>query len=66
MNMETSPVWFITGASTGFGRELAMAALAKGDRVVATARNNQSRRSGESTLEARSRRRRAWNDPPKI
>jgi len=39
MNMETSRVWFITGASTGFGRELAMAALAKGDRVVATARN---------------------------
>ena len=39
MNMEKSRVWFITGASTGFGRELAMAALAKGDRVVATARN---------------------------
>jgi NAD(P)-dependent dehydrogenase (short-subunit alcohol dehydrogenase family) len=39
MNMEKPRVWFITGASTGFGRELAMAALAKGDRVVATARN---------------------------
>ena len=39
MNMEKSRVWFITGASTGFGRELAMAALAKGDPVVATARN---------------------------
>jgi NAD(P)-dependent dehydrogenase (short-subunit alcohol dehydrogenase family) len=39
MNTEKSRVWFITGASTGFGRELAMAALAKGDRVVATARN---------------------------
>ena len=31
-------VWFITGASTGFGRKLAEAVLAKGDRVVATAR----------------------------
>jgi NAD(P)-dependent dehydrogenase (short-subunit alcohol dehydrogenase family) len=31
-------VWFITGASTGFGRMLAEQVLAKGDRVVATAR----------------------------
>ncbi len=31
-------VWFITGASTGFGRILAEQVLAKGDRVVATAR----------------------------
>ena len=31
-------VWFITGTSSGFGRVLAEAALAAGDRVVATAR----------------------------
>jgi len=31
-------VWFITGSSRGFGRSLAAAALAAGDRVVATAR----------------------------
>ena len=31
-------VWFITGSSTGFGRELAEEALAQGHRVVATAR----------------------------
>lgn len=31
-------VWFITGASTGFGRELAEQALGAGYRVVATAR----------------------------
>ncbi len=31
-------VWFITGASSGFGRALAEEVLAKGDRVVATAR----------------------------
>lgn len=32
-------VWFITGASRGFGRVWAEAALARGDRVAATARN---------------------------
>lgn len=31
-------VWFITGASTGFGRILAEQVLAQGDKVVATAR----------------------------
>jgi NAD(P)-dependent dehydrogenase (short-subunit alcohol dehydrogenase family) len=30
--------WLITGSSRGFGREIAEAALARGDRVVATAR----------------------------
>ncbi|WP_213741921.1 oxidoreductase [Bradyrhizobium sp. dw_411] len=34
-----SPVWFVTGCSTGFGREFARAALAHGFRVVATARD---------------------------
>jgi NAD(P)-dependent dehydrogenase (short-subunit alcohol dehydrogenase family) len=33
-----TPVWFITGCSTGFGRELAVALIEKGYRVVATAR----------------------------
>jgi NAD(P)-dependent dehydrogenase (short-subunit alcohol dehydrogenase family) len=37
--MAASPVWFITGCSTGFGRELVRAALAHGHRAVATARN---------------------------
>ena len=32
-------VWFITGASKGFGMELTKAALDVGDTVVATARN---------------------------
>ena len=31
--------WFITGSSRGFGREWTIAALERGDRVVATARN---------------------------
>jgi NAD(P)-dependent dehydrogenase (short-subunit alcohol dehydrogenase family) len=34
----TGRVWLITGCSAGFGRELALAALAAGDRVLATAR----------------------------
>jgi NAD(P)-dependent dehydrogenase (short-subunit alcohol dehydrogenase family) len=34
-----SRVWFITGTSSGFGREWARAALARGDRVVGTARD---------------------------
>ena len=33
-------VWFITGASKGFGFEIAKAALASGDTVVATVRKN--------------------------
>lgn len=37
--METTPlVWFITGTSEGFGRDLVRAALEQGDRVVATSR----------------------------
>src|SRR5665811_966111 len=34
--------WFITGTSRGFGREWAVAALDRGDRVAATARNTDS------------------------
>ena len=37
-----SRVWFITGASRGFGLETARAALARGDQVVATARKPES------------------------
>ncbi len=37
--MTQSPVWLITGCSTGFGRELVRAVLAKGHRAVATARD---------------------------
>ncbi|MEJ7911999.1 MAG: oxidoreductase [Chitinophagaceae bacterium] len=33
------PVWFITGCSTGFGRELAKLILSRGWRAVITARN---------------------------
>lgn len=33
-----SKTWFITGASSGFGRELAQLLLQRGDRVAATVR----------------------------
>ena len=37
-----SKVWFITGSSRGFGRIWAEAALERGDRVAATARDVSS------------------------
>ncbi|HEY9101711.1 oxidoreductase [Chitinimonas sp.] len=36
-----SKIWFITGAARGIGAEIARAALAAGDKVVATGRNQQ-------------------------
>ncbi len=38
----TAKTWFITGASRGFGRVWAQAALERGDRVAATARDASS------------------------
>jgi NAD(P)-dependent dehydrogenase (short-subunit alcohol dehydrogenase family) len=38
----TGRVWLITGCSAGFGRELTLAALAAGDRVMATARRPET------------------------
>ncbi|QRO01505.1 SDR family oxidoreductase [Archangium violaceum] len=50
-----SKVWFITGASRGFGRAFVEAALGRGDRVAATVRNadalaDLSRQYGEALL----------------
>jgi NAD(P)-dependent dehydrogenase (short-subunit alcohol dehydrogenase family) len=39
MTETTSPIWFVTGCSTGFGRALARAVLARGWRAVVTARD---------------------------
>ncbi|MFK0292603.1 oxidoreductase [Streptomyces sp. NPDC090442] len=39
MVVPQSPVWFITGCSTGLGRALATAVLARGHRAVVTARD---------------------------
>jgi NAD(P)-dependent dehydrogenase (short-subunit alcohol dehydrogenase family) len=40
--MNTQRVWLITGASSGFGRAIADAALARGDSVVATSRRTDA------------------------
>ncbi len=37
--MNSSTVWFITGCSSGFGNELAKQVIARGDRVVVSARD---------------------------
>ena len=42
MTDTTGKTWFITGTSRGFGREWAVAALERGDRVAATARSIDS------------------------
>ncbi|EEQ86807.2 short chain oxidoreductase/dehydrogenase [Blastomyces dermatitidis ER-3] len=42
--MVDSPVWFITGASSGFGSALAEAVLKAGNRVIASARNPEKAR----------------------
>lgn len=41
MENSNSPVWFITGCSTGFGRELAKLILFRGWNAVITARNTE-------------------------
>jgi NADP-dependent 3-hydroxy acid dehydrogenase YdfG len=41
-NQKNSKVWFITGASRGFGRVWTEAALKRGDKVAATARKSES------------------------
>jgi NAD(P)-dependent dehydrogenase (short-subunit alcohol dehydrogenase family) len=38
----SNKIWFITGTSRGFGREWAIAALQRGDKVAATARDTAS------------------------
>ncbi|PGH31684.1 hypothetical protein GX50_05524 [[Emmonsia] crescens] len=50
--MADSPVWFITGASSGFGTALAEAALKAGNRVIATARNVEKARQELPQIEA--------------
>jgi NAD(P)-dependent dehydrogenase (short-subunit alcohol dehydrogenase family) len=57
-NGVSEKVWFITGTSRGFGREWAIAALERGDKVAATARNTSSlddlvERYGEALLPIR-------------
>jgi NAD(P)-dependent dehydrogenase (short-subunit alcohol dehydrogenase family) len=53
MTSENAPVWFITGCSTGFGRELAKLVLDRGWRVVVTARDVERVRDLASGAEDR-------------
>jgi len=46
--------WFITGVSSGFGRGIAEAALATGDRVVGTLRNEEQKKAFAAILPGRS------------
>lgn len=45
--------WFITGVSSGFGRAIANAALASGDTVVGTLRNEEQRAAFEAVSPGR-------------
>ncbi len=48
--MSKQKVWLITGASKGMGLEVTKAALAKGDKVIATSRNpEQVKNAGEES-----------------
>jgi NADP-dependent 3-hydroxy acid dehydrogenase YdfG len=44
-------VWFITGVSSGFGTEIALQALASGQRVIGTVRNRTRAASQVSAIE---------------
>jgi NAD(P)-dependent dehydrogenase (short-subunit alcohol dehydrogenase family) len=44
--MENKKVWFVTGASSGFGLEISKAALASGAKVVATVRKDPEQLAG--------------------
>ncbi len=48
MPSNAKPVWFITGCSTGFGREMAQMLLGGGYRVVVTARDKAKVGAGAS------------------
>jgi NAD(P)-dependent dehydrogenase (short-subunit alcohol dehydrogenase family) len=49
----TSRVWFITGCSSGFGRAVAEAVLARGDRVIGTLRQPEQCRLFEALAPGR-------------
>jgi NAD(P)-dependent dehydrogenase (short-subunit alcohol dehydrogenase family) len=46
-SVDTTPVWFITGGSSGFGAATVRAALARGYRVAATSRDARTLRAAE-------------------
>ena len=55
--------WFITGASRGFGREWTLAALDRGDRVAATARDTSTLDDLVAEVRRRDPAARSWTSP---
>ncbi|MES0863342.1 oxidoreductase [Ruegeria sp. SCPT10] len=53
MTTKKQKSWFITGVSTGFGRELMKAALDRGDSVLGTVRNARQAEEIEATVPMR-------------
>ena len=54
MTTQTASTWLITGVSSGFGRALADAALARGDWVIGTLRNDEARTAFTALVPGRS------------
>ncbi|KAL4986540.1 hypothetical protein BDW68DRAFT_178661 [Aspergillus falconensis] len=48
-----SPTWFITGASSGFGLDLALLALCSGHKVIGTVRNASKSSAAVAAIEAK-------------
>jgi NAD(P)-dependent dehydrogenase (short-subunit alcohol dehydrogenase family) len=48
-----SSTWFITGASSGFGLDLALLALSSGHKVIATVRNASKSSSSVAAITAK-------------
>ena len=54
MKNTKSKSWFITGVSSGFGRELMIAALKRGDKVMGTVRSHDQAKEIEQIAPGRS------------
>ncbi|KAF5310169.1 hypothetical protein D9619_010213 [Psilocybe cf. subviscida] len=54
---DTSRIWLITGTSSGFGKRLVVSAVARGDRVIATARSTAKVQEFVATLKPEARNR---------
>lgn len=51
-NTQTSRIWFVTGASGGFGRAECADVLARGDTVIAASRRPEALMAGDGRVSA--------------